>query len=186
MYHLTPFRYLLEGFLALLVQGQEIRCETNELAIFPPHLAKTVRRMPVNSRSKRGVMSKPSQTVLVDSVSTQRATPSQLRSTSSQSPSGAILALCGPTSSSILQSSSSALGFTWAACARSSHSSAQRRANKRRRRRRSRRHRAATQLEAEKKENSAQCAATWLACRCEDAGSGKLLACPRPERARLG
>ncbi|KAF7679880.1 abc drug exporter [Alternaria burnsii] len=36
MYHLTPFRYLLEGFLALLVQGQEIRCETNELAIFPP------------------------------------------------------------------------------------------------------------------------------------------------------
>jgi ATP-binding cassette subfamily G (WHITE) protein 2 (SNQ2) len=36
MYWLTPFKYLLEGFLALLVQGQEIRCETNELAIFPP------------------------------------------------------------------------------------------------------------------------------------------------------
>jgi ATP-binding cassette subfamily G (WHITE) protein 2 (SNQ2) len=36
MYHLTPFRYLLEGFLALLVTGQEIRCETQELAIFPP------------------------------------------------------------------------------------------------------------------------------------------------------
>jgi ATP-binding cassette subfamily G (WHITE) protein 2 (SNQ2) len=36
MYWLTPFKYLLEGFLALLVQGQEIRCETQELAIFPP------------------------------------------------------------------------------------------------------------------------------------------------------
>ncbi|CAG5158659.1 uncharacterized protein ALTATR162_LOCUS5192 [Alternaria atra] len=36
MYFLTPFRYLLEGFLALLVQGQEIRCETKEMAIFPP------------------------------------------------------------------------------------------------------------------------------------------------------
>lgn len=36
MYWLTPFKYLLEGFLALLLQGQEIRCDTSELAIFPP------------------------------------------------------------------------------------------------------------------------------------------------------
>jgi ATP-binding cassette subfamily G (WHITE) protein 2 (SNQ2) len=36
MYWLTPFKYLLEGFLALLVQGQEVRCATNELAVFPP------------------------------------------------------------------------------------------------------------------------------------------------------
>ena len=36
MYWLTPFKYLLEGFLALLVTGQEIRCEPNEMAIFPP------------------------------------------------------------------------------------------------------------------------------------------------------
>jgi len=36
MYWLTPFKYLLEGFLALLTQGQAIRCETNELAVFPP------------------------------------------------------------------------------------------------------------------------------------------------------
>lgn len=36
MYWLTPFKYLLEGFLALLVTGQPIRCDTNELAIFPP------------------------------------------------------------------------------------------------------------------------------------------------------
>ncbi|KAF1931361.1 uncharacterized protein M421DRAFT_99212 [Didymella exigua CBS 183.55] len=36
MYWLTPFKYLLEGFLALLTQGQQIRCDTNELAIFPP------------------------------------------------------------------------------------------------------------------------------------------------------
>jgi len=36
MYWLTPFKYLLEGFLALLVEGQVIRCETRELAIFPP------------------------------------------------------------------------------------------------------------------------------------------------------
>jgi hypothetical protein len=35
-HRLTPFKYLLEGFLALLVTGQEIRCETNEMAIFPP------------------------------------------------------------------------------------------------------------------------------------------------------
>lgn len=36
MYWLTPFKYLLEGFLALLLDGQQIRCETSELAIFPP------------------------------------------------------------------------------------------------------------------------------------------------------
>ncbi|KAL1794536.1 hypothetical protein ACET3X_007957 [Alternaria dauci] len=36
MYFLTPFTYLLEGFLGLLVQGQVVRCEPNELAIFPP------------------------------------------------------------------------------------------------------------------------------------------------------
>lgn len=36
MYWLTPFKYLLEGFLALLVRGQPIRCDTQELAIFPP------------------------------------------------------------------------------------------------------------------------------------------------------
>jgi len=35
MYWLTPFKYLLEGFLALLVSGQEIRCDDSELAIFP-------------------------------------------------------------------------------------------------------------------------------------------------------
>jgi ATP-binding cassette subfamily G (WHITE) protein 2 (SNQ2) len=36
MYWLTPFKYLLEGFLALLTRGQVIRCDTKELAIFPP------------------------------------------------------------------------------------------------------------------------------------------------------
>jgi ABC-type multidrug transport system ATPase subunit/ABC-type multidrug transport system permease subunit len=36
MYWLTPFKYLLEGFLGLLTQGQEIVCETREMAIFPP------------------------------------------------------------------------------------------------------------------------------------------------------
>ncbi|EDU40824.1 ABC drug exporter AtrF [Pyrenophora tritici-repentis] len=36
MYWLTPFKYLLEGFLALLVEGQVIRCDSRELAIFPP------------------------------------------------------------------------------------------------------------------------------------------------------
>ncbi|KAJ4295394.1 ATP-binding cassette transporter snq2 [Kalmusia sp. IMI 367209] len=35
MYWLVPFRYLLEGLLALLVRGQRIECETSELAIFP-------------------------------------------------------------------------------------------------------------------------------------------------------
>ncbi|KAF2116164.1 ABC-2 type transporter-domain-containing protein [Lophiotrema nucula] len=36
MYWLTPFHYLLEGMLGLLTDGVPIRCDTNELAIFPP------------------------------------------------------------------------------------------------------------------------------------------------------
>jgi ATP-binding cassette subfamily G (WHITE) protein 2 (SNQ2) len=38
MYWLTPFKYLLEGFLGLLLDGVPINCETKELAIFsaPP------------------------------------------------------------------------------------------------------------------------------------------------------
>lgn len=36
MYWLTPFKYLLEGFLGLLLNGVPIRCESTELAIFPP------------------------------------------------------------------------------------------------------------------------------------------------------
>lgn len=36
MYWLTPFHYLLEGFLALLVRGQKIQCSENELAKFLP------------------------------------------------------------------------------------------------------------------------------------------------------
>ncbi|KAF1977425.1 hypothetical protein BU23DRAFT_587478 [Bimuria novae-zelandiae CBS 107.79] len=36
MYWLTPFHYLVEGFLALLVRGQPIVCETTEMAMFSP------------------------------------------------------------------------------------------------------------------------------------------------------
>lgn len=38
MYYLTPFRYLLEGFLSVAVHGREVRCASNELARFaaPP------------------------------------------------------------------------------------------------------------------------------------------------------
>ncbi|KAF1956886.1 hypothetical protein CC80DRAFT_412238 [Byssothecium circinans] len=36
MYWLTPFHYLLEGFLGLLVNGLPVQCDTSELAIFPP------------------------------------------------------------------------------------------------------------------------------------------------------
>jgi ABC-type multidrug transport system ATPase subunit/ABC-type multidrug transport system permease subunit len=38
MYWVTPFKYLLEGFLGLLLDGVPIECDTNELAIFsaPP------------------------------------------------------------------------------------------------------------------------------------------------------
>ncbi|KAL5374767.1 hypothetical protein DPSP01_011696 [Paraphaeosphaeria sporulosa] len=36
MYWLSPFHYLLAGFLALLVRGQPIVCDIAELAIFPP------------------------------------------------------------------------------------------------------------------------------------------------------
>lgn len=36
MYWLTPFHYLLEGFLGLLTHGLPVQCSTNELAIFPP------------------------------------------------------------------------------------------------------------------------------------------------------
>lgn len=36
MYWLTPFKYLLESFLALLLQGIPIRCTETELARFSP------------------------------------------------------------------------------------------------------------------------------------------------------
>src|ERR1700761_5669586 len=38
MYWLTPFHYLLEGMLALVIHDIPVRCSTNELAIFsaPP------------------------------------------------------------------------------------------------------------------------------------------------------
>ncbi|KAF2193354.1 ABC drug exporter AtrF [Zopfia rhizophila CBS 207.26] len=36
MYWLTPFKYLLEGLLALLTDGVPIRCDTSELAVFSP------------------------------------------------------------------------------------------------------------------------------------------------------
>ncbi|KAL6712243.1 ATP-binding cassette transporter snq2 [Coniothyrium glycines] len=36
MYWLTPFKYLVEGFLGLVTRNQVIRCEPQELAIFPP------------------------------------------------------------------------------------------------------------------------------------------------------
>ena len=35
MYHLTPFRYLLEGMLALVTHGQPVVCTEKELAKFP-------------------------------------------------------------------------------------------------------------------------------------------------------
>ncbi|GME24594.1 ABC transporter-like protein [Neofusicoccum parvum] len=38
MYHVTPFRYLLEGFLGLLTHGQRVQCDSTEIARFnaPP------------------------------------------------------------------------------------------------------------------------------------------------------
>ena len=36
MYWLTPFKYLLEGFLGLLLKGIPIECSDTELAIFSP------------------------------------------------------------------------------------------------------------------------------------------------------
>jgi len=36
MYYLTPFHYLLEGLLGMVVHNEPIRCSTKELAIFPP------------------------------------------------------------------------------------------------------------------------------------------------------
>ncbi|KAF2706423.1 hypothetical protein K504DRAFT_413352 [Pleomassaria siparia CBS 279.74] len=36
MYWVTPFKYLLEGFMALLLEGVPIVCSTTELAIFSP------------------------------------------------------------------------------------------------------------------------------------------------------
>ncbi|KAF1982123.1 hypothetical protein K402DRAFT_397857 [Aulographum hederae CBS 113979] len=36
MYWLTPFKYLLEGFLGLLLSGQPVRCDPQEMAMFPP------------------------------------------------------------------------------------------------------------------------------------------------------
>jgi hypothetical protein len=36
MYWLTPFKYLLEGFLGLLLDGVPIECSDKELALFSP------------------------------------------------------------------------------------------------------------------------------------------------------
>lgn len=36
MYWLTPFKYMLEGFLGLLLGGLPIKCSEKELAIFSP------------------------------------------------------------------------------------------------------------------------------------------------------
>lgn len=36
MYYLTPFHYLLEGLLGMVIHNEPIRCSTKELAIFPP------------------------------------------------------------------------------------------------------------------------------------------------------
>ena len=36
MYYLTPFRYLLAGFLAVAVHGRPVVCASNEFARFPP------------------------------------------------------------------------------------------------------------------------------------------------------
>ena len=36
MYYLTPFRYLLEGFLSVAIHDQPVRCAPNEFARFPP------------------------------------------------------------------------------------------------------------------------------------------------------
>ncbi|KAK3062436.1 hypothetical protein LTS18_004054, partial [Coniosporium uncinatum] len=35
MYHLSPFTYLLEGFLGLITHNQPVRCDASELALFP-------------------------------------------------------------------------------------------------------------------------------------------------------
>lgn len=36
MYYLTPFRYLLEGFLGVAVHNRPVICAPNEFARFPP------------------------------------------------------------------------------------------------------------------------------------------------------
>ena len=36
MYWLSPFHYLLEGFLAVAVHGKQVVCQTNEFAVFSP------------------------------------------------------------------------------------------------------------------------------------------------------
>ena len=36
MYYLTPFRYLLSGFLSVATHGRPVVCASNEFARFPP------------------------------------------------------------------------------------------------------------------------------------------------------
>ena len=36
MYHITPFRYLLEGFLGVLLHKLQVECADNEYARFSP------------------------------------------------------------------------------------------------------------------------------------------------------
>lgn len=41
MYYLTPFRYLVEGFVSVAVHGRELVCASNEFARFSPPLGET-------------------------------------------------------------------------------------------------------------------------------------------------
>lgn len=132
MYPLTPFRYLVEGFVGTVVHGVPVVCDESEFARFPPPPGQTCQQYTRDFIQRSGgyvedrdgmcrfcqfssgdeFVSAPSRD-LDELGLTKRA---RVRpSTSSTGTGGGTLASSSDTASSTLPSSSSARGYSWAA-----------------------------------------------------------------------
>lgn len=54
MYYVTPFRYVLSGFLSVAVHGQPVQCGSNEVARFPPPPGQTCESYTASFIAKAG------------------------------------------------------------------------------------------------------------------------------------
>jgi ATP-binding cassette subfamily G (WHITE) protein 2 (SNQ2) len=54
MYYVTPFRYVLSGFLSVAVHGQPVQCGSNEVARFPPPPGQTCESYTASFTAKAG------------------------------------------------------------------------------------------------------------------------------------
>jgi ABC-type multidrug transport system permease subunit len=111
MYWLSPFHYLLEGFLTAVTHDVPAICDTNELARFSPPPDQTCASYADQFIAQAGGMSRPARMAYVSSVSMQMGINSRHLLTSSIRKFGAIMALCWDIVSSISQLSFCARGF---------------------------------------------------------------------------